>query len=183
MPDPDLALTDGAVVLRPWRLVDADWYANAACDPEIQRFTSESPTLTAAEVRAAIGALADQPDAIGFVICQAATGQRLGNIALRHQAGVGEVSYWVAAPARGRGVASRALGLLSEWAFTTLGLSVIRLWTHADNAASRRVAERAGYRRAPDDDQRRTIKGQVWDTVGYLLAAPARASHLPPASP
>ena len=183
MPDPELALTDGAVVLRAWRLADADWYANAACDPEIQRFTSESPTLTAAEVRAAIGALAERPDAVGFVICQATTGQQLGNIALRHQAGVGEVSYWVAAPARGRGMASRALRLLSEWAFATLGLSVIKLWTHADNVASRRVAERAGYRRAPEDDQRRTVKGQVWETVGYRRAAPEHASHLPPASP
>lgn len=183
MPDPDLTLTDGAVVLRTYRLTDADWYADATRDPEIQRFTSESPTLTAGEVRAAIGALTDRPDAIGFVICQATTGQRLGNIALRHQAGVGEVSYWVAAPARGRGVASRALRLLSEWAFAALGLSLIRLWTHADNAASRRVAERAGYRRAPDHDEPRTVKGQVWQTVGYLRDAPEPASHLPPASP
>jgi RimJ/RimL family protein N-acetyltransferase len=60
---------------------------------------------------------------------------------------------------------------------------VIRLWTHADNAASRLVAERAGYRRAPADDQRRTVKGQVWNTVGYLRAAPDPASHHPPAMP
>jgi ribosomal-protein-alanine N-acetyltransferase len=183
MPDPDLALTDGAVVLRRWRLTDAEWYANAARDPEVQRFTTESRTLTAADVQAAILALADQPNSAGFVICQATTGQRLGNIALRHDASVGDVSYWVAAPARGRGVASRALRLLSEWAFATLELSVIRLWTRADNAASRRVAERAGYRRAPEVDQRRTVKGQVWNTIGYCRAAPDRASRLPPASP
>jgi [ribosomal protein S5]-alanine N-acetyltransferase len=183
MRDPDFALTDGAVVLRQWRLTDADWYANAARDPEIQRFTTESPTLTAAEVRAAILGLADQPNAVGLVICEATTGQRLGNIALRHEATAGEVSYWVAAPARGRGVATRALRLLSEWAFAALELSVLRLWTHADNAASRRVAERAGYRRAPDHDQRRVVNGQVWDTVDYLRAAPDQASQRPPASP
>jgi len=64
-------------------------------------------------------------------------------------------------------VATGALRLLSEWAFAALGLSEIRLWTHADNLASRLVAERAGYRRAPDHDQRRTVKGRVWDTLGY----------------
>lgn len=89
MPDVDVTLTDGAVVLRHWRLADADWYADAVRDPEIQRYTSESPTLTAAEVRAAIIALAGQPDAVGFAICEAATGQPVGNIALRHNAPVG----------------------------------------------------------------------------------------------
>jgi RimJ/RimL family protein N-acetyltransferase len=163
----DPGLTDGAVLLRQWRPTDADWYADAAQDPEIQRYTTESPMLTAAEVRAAIVALADQTDTVGRVICDATTGQRLGNIVLRFDATVGEVSYWVAASARGRGVATRALRLLSEWAFAALGLSEIRLWTHADNLASRLVAERAGYRRAPDHDQRRTVKGRVWDTLGY----------------
>jgi ribosomal-protein-alanine N-acetyltransferase len=151
--------------------------------PQIQRYTTESPTLTAAEVRAAIIALADQTDTVGLVICDAITGQRLGNIALRHQASVGEVSYWVAAPARGRGVASRALRLLSAWAFAALGLSEIRLWTHADNLASRLVAERAGYRRAPEHDQRRVVNGRVWDTVGYLQGATDQAGQSWPARP
>ena len=183
MPDADLTLTGGAVMLRQWRLIDANWYAATVHDPEIQRYTTESPTLTAAEVRAAIVALADQPNAVGFVICEAATGRRQGNIALRHEASVGEVSYWVPASVRGRGVATWALRLVSDWAFAMLELSVIRLWTHADNVASRLVAERAGYRRAPDDDQRRMIKGQIWDTVGYLRAAPDLASRHRRATP
>jgi hypothetical protein len=70
--------------------------------PQIQRYTTEPPTLTAAEVRAAIVALADLTDTVELVICDATTGQRLGNIALRLDAGVGEVSYWVAASARGQ---------------------------------------------------------------------------------
>jgi ribosomal-protein-alanine N-acetyltransferase len=181
MPDP--GLTDGAVVLRQWRPTDADWYADAAHDPEVQRYTTESPTLSAAEVRAVIVALADQADRVGLVVCEAITGERLGNIALRHDATVGEVSYWVAASARGRGVATRAVRLLSAWAFATLGLSEIRLWTHVDNLTSRLVAERAGYRRAPDHDRRRTVNGRVWDTVGYLQGAADQAGQQPPAMP
>jgi ribosomal-protein-alanine N-acetyltransferase len=118
-----------------------------------------------------------------LVICDATTGQRLGNIALSFDATVGEVSYWVAASARGRGVATRALRLLSEWAFAALGLSESRLWTHADKLASRLVAERAGYRRAPDHDQQRTVKGRVWDTLGYLQGAADQAGQQPPAMP
>lgn len=169
-------------MLRQWRPTDADWYAHAAHDPQIQRYTTEPPTLTAAEVRAAIVALADLTDTVGLVICDATTGQRLGNIALRLDAGVGEVSYWVSASARGRGVATRALRLLSEWAFAALGLSEIRRWTHADNVASRLVAERAGYRRAPDHDQERTVNGRVWDTVGHLQGAADQPGQQPPAA-
>ena len=33
MPDSGLMLTDGVVMLRPWRLADADWYATAVHDP------------------------------------------------------------------------------------------------------------------------------------------------------
>jgi ribosomal-protein-alanine N-acetyltransferase len=181
MPDSDL--TDGAVVLRQWRPTDADWYADAAHDPEIQRYTTERPTLTAAQVRAAISALADQTDTVGRVICDTTTGQRPGNIALRLDAGVGEVSYWVAATARGRGLATSALRLLSEWAFAALGLSEIRLWTHVDNVASRLVAERAGYRRARDHDQERTVNGRVWDTVGHLQGAADQPGQRPPTNP
>jgi [ribosomal protein S5]-alanine N-acetyltransferase len=183
MPAP--GLTDGMVLLRQWQLTDADWYADAARDPVIQRYTTESPTLTADQVRAAITELAAQTDAVGFVVCDATTGERLGNIALRHGSRTGEVSYWVAASARGRGVATRALRLLSDWAFATLELSEIRLWTHAGNAASRLVAERAGYRRAPGHDQQRTINGQIWNTVGYTRPAPARPhdSHEPHPEP
>lgn len=85
------------------------------------------------------GELADRTDVVGAVICHAMIGQRLGNIALRHDGKTGEVSYWVDAGARGRGVATRALRLLSDWAFAALELSEIGLWTHVDNAASRFV--------------------------------------------
>ncbi|HKE52395.1 MAG TPA: GNAT family N-acetyltransferase, partial [Actinomycetes bacterium] len=96
--------SDGGVGLRAWTVDDADWYATAAGDPVIQRYTSESPTLTAAEVRAAISALpGGQPGSAGFVICAVGTGERLGNIALEHCDGIGQVSYWLAAEARGRG--------------------------------------------------------------------------------
>jgi hypothetical protein len=46
-------------------------------------------------VLAAIVRLRAAGDAEGFVICDAVTGERLGNIALRHDGRAGEVSYWV----------------------------------------------------------------------------------------
>jgi RimJ/RimL family protein N-acetyltransferase len=57
-----------------------------------------------------------------------------------------ELGYVVAPQARGRGVATRALDLLTEWAFRDLEALRIQLWISASNEPSKRVAERAGYR-------------------------------------
>lgn len=168
--NPD-GLSDGLVLLRGWTVDDADWYASTvANDDLIQRFTSESPTVTPEEVRTAIVELLAEPvGRAGFLLADAPTGERLGNIALTYGNGEGEVSYWLAPEARGRGVATRAVLVLSGWAFRTLDVDALRLWAHERNSASRAVAERAGYTRDPDRDERKQIKGQTWPMVAYVL--------------
>jgi ribosomal-protein-alanine N-acetyltransferase len=96
---------------------DPAWYAGSVRDPLIQRFTTESPAPDAGLVLAAIAGLRVVSDAEGFVICDVVTGEGLGNMALRHDGRTGEVSYWVAAGARGRGVAARALAFSARGAF------------------------------------------------------------------
>jgi RimJ/RimL family protein N-acetyltransferase len=56
-----------------------------------------------------------------------------------------ELGYTVIPGARGRGVASEALRLLTDWAVRELDPLRIELQISADNPASKRVAERAGY--------------------------------------
>ena len=72
-------LDDGVVRLREWADDDSAWYAESVRDPLIQRFTTESPALNAGQVLAAIVGLRAADDAEGFVICDAVTGERLGN--------------------------------------------------------------------------------------------------------
>jgi RimJ/RimL family protein N-acetyltransferase len=55
-----------------------------------------------------------------------------------------ELGYMVAPAARGRGAATAMLRALTDWAFGAGALRA-RLVIDADNAASQRVAERAGY--------------------------------------
>jgi RimJ/RimL family protein N-acetyltransferase len=56
-----------------------------------------------------------------------------------------ELGYVVAPSARGRGVATEALRLLTEWALTDLEALRVELWIDVVNEASKRVAERCGY--------------------------------------
>jgi len=73
----------------------------------------------------------------------------VGNVALKRPdpaAEVAEVGYWTAAYARGRGIAPRALGSLTRWAFATFpGLLRLDLLHQVDNTGSCRVAEKSGY--------------------------------------
>jgi RimJ/RimL family protein N-acetyltransferase len=57
----------------------------------------------------------------------------------------GELGYVIAPHARGRGVATRALELLTAWAFDELGLQRAVLLISVDNEASKVVAARNGY--------------------------------------
>ena len=56
-----------------------------------------------------------------------------------------ELGYALTPAARGRGVATWALRELTEWAVRQLDPARIQLQISADNEASKRVAERAGY--------------------------------------
>jgi ribosomal-protein-alanine N-acetyltransferase len=55
------------------------------------------------------------------------------------------VGYWVAQEHNGHGVATRALGLVCERAFTEIGLHRIEAGTLLDNYASQRVIEKNGF--------------------------------------
>nr|WP_091348448.1 GNAT family N-acetyltransferase [Micromonospora rhizosphaerae] len=56
-----------------------------------------------------------------------------------------DVGFMTAPHARGRGYLPAALGALTAWGFTTLGLARIEWRALAGNTASRRVAEKAGF--------------------------------------
>ncbi|MDE3206645.1 MAG: GNAT family N-acetyltransferase [Acidobacteriota bacterium] len=69
-----------------------------------------------------------------------------GNIDLRLEGGSwAEVGYATAPWARGRGVMTRALRTVLEWAFADLQLEGVHWRAHVGNEASRRVAEKCGF--------------------------------------
>jgi [ribosomal protein S5]-alanine N-acetyltransferase len=169
---PENPLTDGVVTLRPWQEADADWYVAQVGDPEIRRFTHEPAGLTALAVREAIEDMHATRAHAGLVITDAATGALLGNAGLApgREPDTGRVAYWVAAPARGRGAATRAVRLLVAYAWS-LGLRRLTLWAHEDNAASRKVAERAGFTYAGTDVE--VVDGVRWPVARYTIDRPA----------
>jgi RimJ/RimL family protein N-acetyltransferase len=61
------------------------------------------------------------------------------------EAAEAEIGYIVWPEARGRGVATETLRLVTEWAFQERAIERAYLMISVENAASKRVAERSGY--------------------------------------
>jgi [ribosomal protein S5]-alanine N-acetyltransferase len=119
-----------------------------ALDPEIGRFIPYVPQPYAEADAHAYVARAATEWATGahrsLAIADAVSRTFLGAIEVR-LGDPGSIGYWVAPGARGRGVATRALVLLSRWALTDGGVERLELTTHPENFASQRVAEKAGF--------------------------------------
>lgn len=142
-------LSDGVVTLRPFRLDDAAAVSAACQDPDIPRFTHVPENYTESDAREFIaGTMRHDREGWSFAIVAGGDERFLGAVGFRvPHPGTGEVGYWLAPEARGRGAATRAVRLLCEWAFGELGLVRVQLLTHPENAPSQRLAERCGFRR------------------------------------
>jgi RimJ/RimL family protein N-acetyltransferase len=82
---------------------------------------------------------------------------------------IGEIAYAISPVARGRGIASAAVRLLSEWAFRHVGVKRLQLSIHPDNVASQRVAEKAGYTYEGTLRSMKLIRGERVDGMVWSL--------------
>ncbi len=148
-----LPLTDGVVSLRTFEISDAAAVAEACRDPEIPRWTFMTEGLTELQARDWIERAHDmwlRARAVRFAIVDSKSGELLGQVGIGHlnwEQQVGEVFYWIAAPARRRGVATRAVKVVTAWAFETLELARVELVVDPANEPSQRVAAAAGFTR------------------------------------
>ena len=82
-----------------------------------------------------------------FAVVDRATRLALG-VAGLNRAGrdSAELHYWIRTDHAGRGLTTEACRALVAWARDELGLARLTLWAGRDNLASRRVAEKLGFR-------------------------------------
>ncbi|WP_435877927.1 GNAT family N-acetyltransferase [Streptomyces kurssanovii] len=146
-----------SLVLRPWCVRDLAALIEAYQEPAMRRWAGsamETDADAAGWVRAQQQGWA-AGTRFGFAVLAKDPGSSadhlVGNVVLKEVASgkpSAEVGYWTTAHARGRGVASRALEVLTRWAFDTFGddgLERLELLHQVDNPASCRVAEKCRY--------------------------------------
>ncbi|MGW6688815.1 GNAT family N-acetyltransferase [Streptomyces sp. NPDC054961] len=162
------------LVLRPWSADDADALVEVHRDPSMRRWLTR-PVDGTEEARRWLEEQRlgwQSGDRLSFAVREAPSpspspspspGARVGACAgppvagvvlkrIAERPGSAEAGYWTAAPARGRGVATRALEAVVAWVFVAFAaegpdrLDRLELLHQVDNLASCRVADKAGFR-------------------------------------
>jgi RimJ/RimL family protein N-acetyltransferase len=151
---PPVVLSDDAVVLRPWSFSDAIFMAEASRDPAIERYNGPA-SASVADAITVIERIEQSwrtfdvegdPTGAAFAIVDKALGEPVGMCGIDDWSStdVAQFGYWLAAGARGRGLATRAVTLMTGWLFE-LGAARVFLTIQSENAASAAVALRAGF--------------------------------------
>ena len=167
----DLALDVGEVRLRRLRADDAGELARLRSDPDVVRWST--PEGCTPEEAARAVAEADEVWRNGtraeLAIATREDDLLVGSISLTfYGAARASVGFDVAPEARGRGIATRGVATLTAWAFATFPVLVrLELWALPGNAASARVAERAGFQQEGVFRARLPFAGELRDVVVF----------------
>ena len=161
-----MTLEDDVVRLRPFEEGDVPAIVAACQDPEIPRWTAVPSPYTEADALAWL----ESDEEESFAVVDSASGELFGSIGVRYfEGGIGEVGYWVKREARGRGVATRALGLIARWALVDKGLGRFQLRADVANEGSQRVAMKAGFVREGVLRSALVHNGERRDVIMYSL--------------
>src|SRR5436305_11346430 len=181
VPAPIPVVSDSVITLRRWAGSDARFLLDASEDPAIQRYSlSRSRPLTAAEAQVAVhdyeatwvsAHALDRPSG-SLVITDSGTGTPLGQCGIDGWSlgDVAQIGYWLVPKARGRGIATRAVVLLTSWLFD-LGASRVFLTVVEDNRASIEVAQRAGFLLEGATGEQSIWMGRAHEILCFAVAA------------
>lgn len=162
-------------VLRPLTARDVAPYAAAfAAEPALGDALGSETDPTEESLRdqpQRIEAGAAAGDYVELAIADPADDQLLGSVTLhsydwRHERA--EVGFWLAQEARGRGVATEAVGAAVDWTFAAQGLHRVEMVTapglvHEPNVIA--LAERLGFRREGLLRERNFERGRRLDVI------------------
>jgi [ribosomal protein S5]-alanine N-acetyltransferase len=168
-------LSDGQVTLREWTAHDTPALVDPLNEAEIARWTRVPSPYTEAHAEEFIHSVAQrrgQGEELVLAIVGAAAGQPLGSSSIRIESrdhARAELGYLVFEQARGQGVATRAVRLLTAYAFAELEIRRVAILVAVGNAASLRVAEKAGFMREGVLRSYMDLDGERRDTVSFSL--------------
>ncbi|MFC9596002.1 GNAT family N-acetyltransferase [Streptomyces sp. NPDC056944] len=184
-----ITLTTDRLRLRNFVPEDVDAVAAVCQDPDIQRWTVVPSPYKREDAELFVHRLV--PDGwrddteYSFAAEPIEGGPLLAAVTLISRGqGAWEIGYWLAKEHRGSGYMTEIVRALAHWAFTGLGCTRLIWRAEVGNAASRAVAERAGF--ALEGVQRAGLanKGTLRDAwVGALLPSdfglPSPLPYLP----
>jgi len=166
---PPPVLETARLVLRPFRASDLEDVFRYATDPEVSRFVLWDRHATRDDSQRFLEWVIGQygrGELPSWAVVQRSTGRLVGSIgygASEPAHARAEVGYVLARDCWGRGVMSEALAAVLGHAFGTMHLHKVVAHCHVQNAASRRVLEKAGMRHEGRLYEQLSVKGGYWD--------------------
>jgi RimJ/RimL family protein N-acetyltransferase len=160
-------------VLRLRRETDVAAIAEASHDPETRRRLNDEPLTPERQGESVSRAEEQWRSGTGapLVIADAGDDRPLGlvNLQFGDDDEVAGLAVSVFPDARGRGIAARALRLAAVWGLRELGLERVFAEAAADNEASIRAIEKAGFQREGTLRAHCKTHGQRHDCVMFSL--------------
>lgn len=181
-----VALRTDRLILRPWSEQDIDAITEACQDPLIHRYVPIPSPYTRANAEEFVRETAPRGRAAGTDVIFGAffveTGEPVCAVGLHRikglgspLGGTGEIGYWTAPGARGRGFMTEAAREVCRWAFEELGLARIEWLAAVGNEASWRVVEKLGFTREGTLRSYAVFRDQRVDMwIGSLLRTEVR---------
>jgi len=140
-------LSEPGIVLRPLELDDANALYAAHSDPEAHHYWGSPAHKSIEETRAYLEETLARPSTYGWAITENG-GEALGRVALFVlRDGVGEFGIIMRREAHGRGLASKTIKLVEDFAFHEAGMHRLMADIDPDNSASMSLFLRAGFQR------------------------------------
>jgi RimJ/RimL family protein N-acetyltransferase len=149
---PSPSITSARLELREFTLADADLLREITVNAEPEAIPPGVPSDPARlDDWLAADRRLPEPEgtAVHLMMLDRSLGLIVGSISVFHadwETRSAEIGYGVRADQRGKGYAPEALSAVARWALTDGGLQRAWLSTIAENVASQRVAEKAGFR-------------------------------------
>jgi RimJ/RimL family protein N-acetyltransferase/uncharacterized glyoxalase superfamily protein PhnB len=172
------------LVLRPLTADDAPALHDAFADPEAMRYWMEPPHECVSDTEAMLEALLGRDGACHWAMCLRGSDEALGYVGFLGDTAVPGLGYLLRRAYWGQGYTTEAAKAALAYGFERLGLDRAEAWIHEGNAASRRVAEKAGFRLRGQIRQRWPDRQEPHNTLVYgLLASEWAAAQGRPALP
>jgi ribosomal-protein-serine acetyltransferase len=174
----DITLNDDKVMLRPYRLSDADSLYRAARESLKELMVWMPWAHQEYSKKESRDWLKERPGkwkkgiSYDFAIFNAADGSYMGGCGINdidHAYRKANLGYWVRTSYTGQGVATAVTLLLAKWGFKELKLNRIEIVVATNNKRSLRVAEKAGAKREGILRNRLIVNNSACDAVMHSL--------------
>ncbi|MEV4349349.1 GNAT family N-acetyltransferase [Actinoplanes sp. NPDC049596] len=169
------AITAGKIRLRPFTVADIPWVYDVSLDPAVQKYLQIPIPYRMSDAEYFVREMAiaawGRRQRAEFVVEETGVDGPRGRVGFGLDgSGAAQIGYWMDPGARGHGLATAAVRALCGWGFGTLGLGLIEWRAEVGNVASRRVAEKSGFRVEAILRQRLVHRGGRVDAwVGSML--------------